>query len=397
MEYNELSLTSKVIAQNVDCYYTYDALGTKLRRKYSRVSTINPNYTQGNIANDTTRYYVDGIEFIGTTPQIDMIIFADGFIDNSLQTYYYTLKDHLGSIRKIISKNISTGVINNNVESATYLPFGGFYNFSGSLKSLYFYNGKEIQNYTGFHDMHDYGACMYSSGLGRWFGVDPILDNIYDDPEDEEDFLDNFAFHSGLYNYVLNNPVNFTDFMGFDSARTTLPEVVVNSTIKPNSTTTTTLPRIEVNTTISHNQQRSNFYNTYHIPYDPPLSNFEFGSVITFGVATSISLGFHFPQIVARYFLENKVKSKFGKKNTKGNEKLVGNAAKQVKNWLGKEYKVLINKKGDYIFISNDGLRKMRFDIKNSQGDKPHIHLEEYINGKWNDAIPNKHRIYPKQ
>ena len=79
--------------------------------------------------------------------------------------------------------------------------------------------------------MHDYGARMYSSGLGRWFGVDPLLDNIYNDPEDEEDFLDNFAFHSGLYNYVLNNPVNFTDFMGFDSARTTLPEVVVESKI----------------------------------------------------------------------------------------------------------------------------------------------------------------------
>lgn len=47
--------------------------------------------------------------------------------------------------------------------------------------------------------------------------------------------------------------------------------------------------------------------------------------------------------------------------------------------------------------MSKDGLRKMRFDIKNPHGDKPHIHLEEFIYGKWRDAKPGTQRIYPKQ
>lgn len=46
--------------------------------------------------------------------------------------------------------------------------------------------------------------------------------------------------------------------------------------------------------------------------------------------------------------------------------------------------------------MSKDGLRKIRFDIKNPHGDAPHIHLEEFINGKWRDAILGTHRIYPK-
>lgn len=29
-------------------------------------------------------------------------------------------------------------------------------------------------------------------------------------------------------------------------------------------------------------------------------------------------------------------------------------------------------------------------------GDAPHIHLEIFSNGKWKDAIPGSHRIYPK-
>ena len=73
----------------------------------------------------------------------------------------------------------------------------------------------------------------------------------------------------------------------------------------------------------------------------------------------------------------------------------VDNAARNARSWLGKGYKPITNKAGDNIFMSKDGLRKMRFDIKNTLGDKPHIHLEQKVNGKWKDAT-NVHRIYPK-
>jgi hypothetical protein len=100
----------------------------------------------------------------------------------------------------------------------------------------------------------------------------------------------------------------------------------------------------------------------------------------TIWLASSISLG----------------SNAIGRVAVKGDTKLVDNAAKQARQWLGKDYKVITNKAGDQIFMSKDGLRKIRFDIKNPHGDAPHIHLEIFKNGKWQDAIPGTHRIYPK-
>gem|GEM_PF-3776324 len=71
-------------------------------------------------------------------------------------------------------------------------------------------------------------------------------------------------------------------------------------------------------------------------------------------------------------------------------------AVGQIRDWLGENYKALTNKSGDKIFISQDGLRKVRFDIENSHGDKPHIHLEVFEQDKWKDAVQDRHRIYPK-
>lgn len=81
---------------------------------------------------------------------------------------------------------------------------------------------------------------------------------------------------------------------------------------------------------------------------------------------------------------------------TNGGAKVL-NTSKQASEWLGKDFKTITNKAGDNIFMSKDGLRKMRFDIKNSHGDAPHIHLEIFKNSKWRDAIPGTHRIYPKK
>ncbi len=75
---------------------------------------------------------------------------------------------------------------------------------------------------------------------------------------------------------------------------------------------------------------------------------------------------------------------------------LVDDAANEARSWLGNDYEVIKNKAGDDIFISKDGLRKIRFEIKNPGGDAPHIHLEIFKRGKWRDAIPGTHRLYPK-
>ena len=70
-------------------------------------------------------------------------------------------------------------------------------------------------------------------------------------------------------------------------------------------------------------------------------------------------------------------------------------ATDAVSKWLGKGTQVKTNKAGDKIFISADGKRRFRVDIKNPHGDKPHMHLETKPNKRWHDAT-DKHRIYPK-
>ncbi|WP_202813803.1 hypothetical protein [Defluviitalea phaphyphila] len=49
-----------------------------------------------------------------------------------------------------------------------------------------------------------------------------------------------------------------------------------------------------------------------------------------------------------------------------------------MKDWLGKDAKVITNKSGDKVFISSDGTRRIRFDINNTHPhSNPHGHIEE--------------------
>ena len=64
----------------------------------------------------------------------------------------------------------------------------------------------------------------------------------------------------------------------------------------------------------------------------------------------------------------------------------------KLKNWIGKDAKVITNKSNDIIILSKDGNRRIRFDYNNPSPHKsPHSHIEEYKNGKWVKSGP----LYP--
>ena len=79
-------------------------------------------------------------------------------------------------------------------------------------------------------------------------------------------------------------------------------------------------------------------------------------------------------------------------RNLQTNISLIKKIEQQINGWLGKGTKLIKNSSGDYVFISKDELRRVRFDLKNpSPHNNPHGHIEEYIEGKWNKSGP----IYP--
>ena len=63
-----------------------------------------------------------------------------------------------------------------------------------------------------------------------------------------------------------------------------------------------------------------------------------------------------------------------------------------VTKFLGKDARVITNSAGDTVFLSKDGLRRVRFDINNpSPHLNPHSHVEINVNGKWVKSGP----LYP--
>lgn len=83
-----------------------------------------------------------------------------------------------------------------------------------------------------------------------------------------------------------------------------------------------------------------------------------------------------------------------GTKNFTPKVRQIGN---DVNNFLGKDSKVITNNAGDTIFVSKDGLRRVRFDINRPHPHmNPNVHIEMKIDGKWvksgplypNDVIP---------
>ena len=73
----------------------------------------------------------------------------------------------------------------------------------------------------------------------------------------------------------------------------------------------------------------------------------------------------------------------------------VAGPSNPIEDLLGDGATVKSNKHGDKVFVSKDGKTKVRFDINESHGDDPHMHVEKQsATGKWKDKF-DEHRFYP--
>lgn len=183
IEYNFLNLWSKVTrAGAVAATYLYGSDGSKL--------SVSDAGNNGYVYLGSCIY-----QRTGSSLTFESSSFAEGRVSSSAT--YYHLKDHLGSVRVVFDQ---TGSVK---EENDYYPFGlrqSRSDYAQLASNRFKYNGKEEQT-TGGLGYLDYGFRMYAAEMGRWLGIDPLLEKYY---------------RFSPYAYCGNNPQAFVDLDGRD-------------------------------------------------------------------------------------------------------------------------------------------------------------------------------------
>lgn len=123
------------------------------------------------------------------------------------------------------------------------------------------------------------------------------------------------------------------------------------------------------------------------------MSGFSASAAVSSGISISVEAGVTASAQSAVQMGMLYVSTGFsGNEGTSKAANKVDGLAKEMKDWLGKDAKVITNKSGDKVFMSSDGTRRIRFDINNtSPHSNPHGHVEQLVNGKWVKSGP----LYP--
>jgi RHS repeat-associated protein len=167
--------------------FTYDALGTKLRKQEYTGTTLT-----------LTSDYLGSVQYLNGTSQFAAT--AEGRVYNNGGTfrYDYFMKDQVGNIRMTFTAN-GTGVTV--LQRDEYYPLGNtFDSYLGSEgANTYKFNGMEFEenNLNTF----DYHARMYDPQIGRSFQPDPHAD-VY--------------ASKSPFSFLGNNPICITDPTGMD-------------------------------------------------------------------------------------------------------------------------------------------------------------------------------------
>ena len=164
LTYNLSNLPQTIAVANGTVTYTYNALGTKMRK----VSVIS--------GTTKTTDYIEGIEYDGgTTDTLNFITTEEGKAAKfgSIYDYQYFLGDNLGNTRVTFGTKTGSAVT---YQKDDYYPFGmEIVQTAGNPKNEYLYNKKELQEET---QEYDYGARFYDPVIGRFTTEDKLSDKF---------------------------------------------------------------------------------------------------------------------------------------------------------------------------------------------------------------------------
>ena len=159
----------------VDYKYAFD--GRKLQEKVTAGASV------------TQRDYSG--EFLYEGGVLKKILFDGGYVINgeSGPVYMFFLKDHLGSVRAVVSE---TGVVQ---QMNHYFPYGDLFpnTSNDSSGNRYRYTGKESGDEIG---LYDFSARFLHTRFGRFTTIDPLAEKYPD---------------ISPYAYCNGNPVNYVD------------------------------------------------------------------------------------------------------------------------------------------------------------------------------------------
>ena len=145
----------------------------------------------------------DSIEYCGNmlyeNGKLDKVFVDGGYATLStagVPTYHFYVKDHLGSIRRIVRQDGTVERTNH------YYPYGGLHGESGGTTAHRFrFTGKEYDPMNGLN-WYDFGARTMAPDLIRFLQPDPLAEKYY---------------CISPYTYCMGNPVKYVDPKGKDS------------------------------------------------------------------------------------------------------------------------------------------------------------------------------------
>ncbi|CAN5641437.1 hypothetical protein BH10BAC5_BH10BAC5_01650 [soil metagenome] len=188
--------------------YAYDEAGNRISKKVWKYHGTDPDpvielESPGTWSLETNDFYIrntSGAEvavYNSTAIQFWNIWGIDnvGRINADTTKQFY-LKDHLGSIRCVLN-SASTIISSQDMDAWGHEMEGRKYD-AGSSSSKYLFTSKERDSES---DYDYFGARYYDSRIGRWGGVEPLLDKY---------------IQVTPYNYANNNPLITFDYNGQD-------------------------------------------------------------------------------------------------------------------------------------------------------------------------------------